>query len=243
MANTYEFVDGNKVYFNQFDLSCAFTSFDVSIGRLLVDTRTICQADWTPTTQYTPAVSFNGFATYGADLWDEESFDLMTSTADSVFTYVHGTARGDRSYDVIGKCNARSQPVNVAQLIGLNGALTGKQWIRGAALAVDEVITATGALTGVNIGAIAANSTTGIVWRLTAKNTLTTITTVVQHSSDSTNGIDGTWATVTGLSLTATGITYEIDTITTGTSAWLRLNTTALTGTSATLTVTAGPVN
>jgi hypothetical protein len=240
MANNFKLAHNIKTFYNQYDISCPLNQSDIALARPVIDIRTFCGNQQIASSSYSPTLSFNGFADYVDDQWDEISFGTMTSTTVGAIGNIYGTTRGDESYDVIGLANARATPASVGGVIGLSGGVTGQQLLRGKALCVDQAVTGTGAQTGVNVGAITAGLTTGVIYRLTAATALTTITAVIQHSSDSTNGTDGTWATVTGLSFTATGLTWELDSVTTGTSAWLRVNTTAFTGTSATLTIVAG---
>lgn len=251
MANNMKIADGSKLFLNEFDLSGALNTHSRSTTRAVVATRTFAGNDHTASDVLDSDISFGGWAVYGADLYEEETFNLMTNESDQVLGVIYGGAAGDVAYEDIGKLVGRPYTTSVGNVDTIDGSLTGEWFARGLAVDVDRSVTGTGGGTGQNIGAI--TGTLAVVVRVTAVNTFTSMTVDIEESSD--DGSGDAYAKVTGWTwntdhanvseasdtLTFTGVGYAVGYKTVAPSeAWIRTNATALTGTSATVSSMAG---
>lgn len=248
MANTNKMSEGVvQLYANQLEVTSDMSDAQLQVTRDVIDAKTLGENNKVPKTQHMPTVSYSGYNDYADDNLDEVHFAAISNTSQDAFTIIYGTAAGDRCYSVVGYIDSHSVPASVDGIIGISGSVSGEAFVRGKALNIDTTVSATGAQTGVQFNAtgsdvITSGQTMGAIIHVTAVDTLTTATVVVEKSTDSTDGSDGTWGAVSGLSFTFTGTGHEVDTAsaTLADGDWLRVNTTTLTGTSATITVIAG---
>lgn len=171
--------------------------------------------------------------------FDETTFgDLTTDNAtDRYVAWVAGTTAGSKCYEFPGRYTGQERPAPYDDVIGLHGHLQSNSAIsRGETILQEATITATGAQTGYNVGAVAAGSTTVVVYRV---HSITgTFACNIEESSD--NGGTDAYASIAALAsgnLTTAGVTRK--TTTGATEAWKRVNvTTAPTTASITVTVT-----
>ena len=248
--------DGSKAFLNHYDISCAINTSDINDSRLVADARTLCgNSKVASANNRDMTASFGGFGINGTDNWEDVSFARMVAMTDDVFGVIYGGGVGDPGREVIGRMDSRSAPYTIGEVNGLSGGIFGENIVRTICIAVDEVVSSTGTLTGYDWSQVgdgsgtrfAAGDTFAAILRVTAVDTLTTCTFVVEESNDSTNGVDGSWAAIAGVTSTFTAVGHEVDqvTVTAGPIAqgeWFRINTTTLTGTSFTLTATVGQV-
>jgi len=248
--------DGSKVFVGEYDASCALNTADINHARTLVNLRTLCGNNMKATRNHDPTVSWGGFGLYGADLWDDKSFSLMTDeTNDTPLGIIIGNdaAAGSWGREVLGYMDSRTDTYNIAEAIGINGGWFGEYIARVIALNIDEAVTGTGAETGQNFGAIAEGTTSICVLRVTAETSLTSMTVQINESSD--DGSADAYAQPEGWTISVggnasagtndvdfTGTGWAVLTGTAAREAWMQLETTAFTGTSATVQATYGEV-
>lgn len=248
MANTLKMSEGVVTsYINGLEITSDATDVQLAVPRTVQSVKTFGENQVIPSTHHDVTSTFSAVNDYADDTLDETTWALMTDTAQSAHTVGFGTAAGDRTYTVLGHLDSRNLPVSLDNAIMLNGSMNGESVIRGRYLCRNLAVTTTGAQTGIQFTeageAIAATQTMAAVLHLTA-DTVTSMTVVVEKSTDSTNGTDGTWNAVTGLSFTQASVGHEIDLADAGATLaqnnWLRVNCTAFSGTTATITVVAG---
>lgn len=248
MANTLKMSEGVVTsYINGLEITSDATDIQIGVPRTVQSVKTFGENQVIPSTHHDVTSTFSAVNDYADDTLDETTWSLMTDTTQSAHTTGFGTAAGDRTYTVLGHLDSRALPVAIDNAIMLNGGMNGESVIRGRYLCRNQAITGTGSLTGIQFTeaneAITATQTEAAVLHVTA-DTVTSWTIVVQKSTDSTNGVDGAWNSVAGLSFTTAAVGHEIDLADAGATLaqnnWLRVNVTAFSGTSGTITVVAG---
>jgi len=248
MANTIRMAEGVvTAYLNGIELTSDATDIQLSLPRTVQSVKTFGENQVIPSTQHDVSATFSAVLDYADNTLEETLYSTIASTTTAAFTTGYGTTAGSRTYTVIGHQDSAAYPVSLDTAIMVNGGINGESFIRGRYLCRNVAITGTGAQTGIQFtGAeevIAAAQTMAAVMHLTVDN-VTSATVVVEKSTDSTDGSDGTWNAVTGLSFSTAAVGHEIDQADAGATLaqnnWLRVNCTAFTGTTMTVTVVAG---
>lgn len=247
MANTLKMSEGVVTsYINGLEITSDATDIQIGVPRTVQSVKTFGENQIIPSTHHDVTSTFSAVNDYADDTLDETTWGLMTDTAQSAHTTGFGTTAGSRTYTVLGHMDSRALPVSIDNAIMLNGGLNGESVIRGKYLCRNLVLTGTGAETGIQFGAddvVTATQFMAGVMHLTDDD-VTALTVVVEKSEDSTDGDDGTWNPIAGLSFTRVTVGHETDTATAGetlaTDDWLRVNCTAFTGTDVTITVAVG---
>lgn len=240
-----------RVWIDEFDASGMLNSATISNERDIADASTFVGSDGSEDTKdyiggkTTHKVSTSGFLdVHDTDsTWESIASDRYDTGAQAVVGIFTGDARGDRCYESVALSTGKPETWGITGPVGLNTDWQGDNLAYGIALSYKQVVSATGALTGAQFKELAANDILRMVVRISAKTGTGNFAAKVQHSTDSTNGTDGTWNDVTGLaSATLTGVDTDTDTATAaGTlGPWFRLNVTTLTLTNVTLTSSVG---
>ena len=210
--------------------------------------------------RYSGTGTINGFLDVTDAGFDEVEHGNITTTDGEQWilrcyrstTQAHRMAFETREHDA---GDSRIADTAGVAMINWNGQ-SQEAAVHGQILSVGEqVISATGGTTGINVGTTATTDTMVVTVRVIAVDTFTSATVTIEESSD--DGSADAYAKITGWTLTEqdpstvvdigtpdevtfTGLGAAKFTVAKVTEAWKRINVTALTGTSFTVIATIG---
>ncbi len=252
--------DTNTIaFFNEHEISCAIYDGSFDHTRSIANCRTLCGNDKLAG-GHDCSGSFSGYGVFAATAgeWDEEAWADMTAQGNDQYLVIFGEAgaAGDTGRHIAGLSDSQVRPWSIDGAAGLNGSLSGVDIARVVCLNRKTAITGTGAQTGQSVGIVEKEKTWECLIIVSASTALTNMTVQVEQSSD--NGAGDAFAQITGLTIEVGGNAVDGggDTVDFSGKGWarltrtgtadieeyIRINVTAFTGTSATMTAVSGEV-
>ena len=239
----------SRVYMNGLDLSAMYQELDGGTDQALVDTTAF--GDTSDSHVVTPRVKRTLSATGMIDvdpvtgahtaLQALNASAASLSAAQVVVWQIRDTTLGDPGLVIVGsipKPTVKNVLSDVVKVM-FNAQSNVSGWCR--ALKPKSAITAAGSATGLSNGALTLNGGISVLQVMALTGTTPVLTVKTQHSSDSTNGVDGTWVDLaTHTAINSAGVTagYADVVQTTGTvNKWIRHTLTVTSGTLASVTL------
>lgn len=203
----------SRVYIGGYDASGAMNAFGVTMNQDAAESSTFDELD----KSYIAGMKSHSFTTGGVYLLGTNEAEQVIATSIGAGTIEDiscaiGTTRGDRAYGCEAFATSDSIVSSVGGIVTQSDSWQANNMIVGDLLAPPATITATGSQVGVSysLGAFALGNTIGAMFHLLAYAGTGNITFEIEHSTDSTTGSDGTWASIgaglTSGAMSATGV-------------------------------------
>lgn len=241
-----------RIIVDGFDWSCMLNSANISLDRDLVEASTF-SLPTTPDTpadhkDYVPGLVGSRVSTRGIQILDtnpstdlrfQKPWDLYQAGTLGKLSIFSSNAIGANAFGFEARISSQPREFPVSGVPSLASDWLADSVVYGKATSGGTAITATGALVGTQLEGPNADDEilTGryvvSFWHLVKVAGTGTFAAKVQHSADSTNGTDGTWADVADHvsgTLSAVGVVRVATAAALDLGPWFRLNVTTFSG-------------